>query len=827
MQVQEVRLGQVLEGNKQYQVPLYQRPYSWAKQQHERLWTDIVELAAARKSNPKATHFTGSLVLAIGDVGPGSSNFLVVDGQQRLTTLTVLLSALRDHLRSAAPDTSTVYEQLHELYLINKFKPGDARLKLLPTQADRDAYRSMIDMQLDKAAESSLLNTYRFFRSKIRTSDNSDDNSEVEGIQAAVLDGLVFVSITAGAEDNVYRIFESLNNTGLRLTQGDLLRNYIFMRLGTDGENLYDSTWLPMQERLSARDLEALFWIDMTWTNSEAKQGDIYALQQQRMEKLTPLQIASEVARYNQLSLLLATMRDPENPEKERDPSIRRALARIREYGMSSTDPLVLRLLELRRAGKVTPSALIDSLAVLESFLVRRLLVNAPHNALSRIMLRASDELDEKDLARSLRRYLSIGRKRFANDAQILTALTQEAFYFSGKPQQRRAVLAWIEHELAGHEPADLQRSTIEHVMPQTLSSSWRQTLETDLGDFESIEELHETLVHTLANLTLSGYNPQLSNKPFSEKRAMFAESNIALNKRIAENELWTRSTILKRGSDLAELVANTWIPPIDSNESEEPGLTLGPVTDTILAIPTGRWVSYGDAATVLGSTSSALEKFLSANKVPHAWRVLRASGAIGAHKFLDPAGSGSAPSSLLRAETIRLDHLGHADQNQRLRAQELASLLEIELVSDIDAGAPNAAPAEFYAQFRDRQPAAVLDGVTKVIDEWQQHGGSVLFGTGQHATAHLVLPSLSGEELVAPFVISTHGRLEVNIDHLPESAHVKDQDTRSTLLTSLSDLAGVDAPLSKEKISILPTDLLVLDGARSLILLILAGAAS
>jgi len=820
VQVQEVRLGQVLEGNKQYQVPLYQRPYSWTKQQHERLWGDIVELAEARKLHPKATHFTGSLVLAVGDVGPGSSNFLVVDGQQRLTTLTVLLCALRDHLREVEPDSPEVHDQLHELYLINKFKPGDSRLKLLPTQADRDAYRSMIDGQLDKAAESSLLSTYRFFRSKIRASDDPDDAQDMAQIQSAVLDGLVFVSITAGSEDNVYRIFESLNNTGLRLTQGDLLRNYIFMRLGTEGENLYDSTWLPMQDRLSARDLEALFWIDLTWINSEAKQGDIYALQQQRLEGLTALQIAAEVARYNQLSQLLATMRDPENSEKERDPSVRRALARLKEYGMPSTDPLVLRLLELRRSGAVTTGAVIDALAILESFLVRRLLVNAPHNALSRMMLRASDELDEKDLARSLRRYLSIGRKRYATDSQIVTALTQEAFYFAGKPQQRRTVLAWLEHELAGQEPANLQKSTIEHVMPQSLSEAWRTTLADDLGPFESVEELHETLVHSLANLTLSGYNPQLSNRPFAEKRPMLAESNIALNKRIAESESWNRSAIMKRGADLADLVAKTWVPPLDSDDDDLPGLAWGPVTDVVAAIPAGKWVSYGDAATVIGSTASALESFLSGNKVPYAWRVLRASGAVGSHKFSDPDDSGRTAAELLQADGLSLDQHGHAGQDHRLRAPDVASLLEVDLVSDLDADTPSEAPnADFFNQLRDRQPAGVADGVISVVDDWQRLGGSVLLGTNQDATAHLILPTAAGEELVAPFVISTAGRFEVAVEQLAEREEFASAEKRAGLLGRLASSDATSIGSAEDGSLVVSTDVLAIEDVRAAIL--------
>ena len=217
MHVQEIRLQQVLEGTKQYRVPLYQRTYSWTPKQLARLWTDVVDLSEARVSDSHATHFTGSLVLSTGGIGPGGAEFLVVDGQQRLTTLSVLICALRDHISKTEPGSPEKVARLHETYLSDRFKHGDDRLKLLPTQADRDAFRAVVDKSIGDDVHSGVIDAYRFFRARLVEVDDTDDPHDIDRIASAVLDGLAFVAITASHDDNVYRIFESLNNTGMKL----------------------------------------------------------------------------------------------------------------------------------------------------------------------------------------------------------------------------------------------------------------------------------------------------------------------------------------------------------------------------------------------------------------------------------------------------------------------------------------------------------------------------------------------------------------------------------------------------------------------------------
>ena len=210
----ETNLRKLLEGTKQYQVPLYQRTYSWKADQLRRLWDDLVKLAEDRRDRGQgATHFIGSMVLAPSpSVGPaGVQEFLVVDGQQRLTTLTLLLAAIRDH-RSETENPSH-YERVNEKYLLNKWEE-DQPLKLSPTQADRSSYNACIRRTHQAGSADPVGTAYRFFRARLGDLDDPDDDLDIQRLEEAVISGLSLVAVTAQAGDNVHRIFESLNNTG-------------------------------------------------------------------------------------------------------------------------------------------------------------------------------------------------------------------------------------------------------------------------------------------------------------------------------------------------------------------------------------------------------------------------------------------------------------------------------------------------------------------------------------------------------------------------------------------------------------------------------------
>ncbi|ACU84405.1 uncharacterized conserved protein [Brachybacterium faecium DSM 4810] len=339
-------LKELLEGTKQYQVPLYQRTYSWEKDQHERLWSDLVLLAEDRQVNREATHFLGSVVLAPSPSnGPtGVHRYLVVDGQQRLTTLSILLAAVRDH--RAATEGAQHRDRINEQYLENKWESEDARLKLSPTQADRDSYRACIRQTTAAGSADGIGEAYRYFMGRLSAASSEDMPVDVQALEEAVLLGLALVSVTAQKGDNVHRIFESLNNTGLQLTQGDLLRNYLFMRLEGNAEEAYTDLWLPLQKLLAPKQLELLFWLDLVQENPKARQSNVYSDQVKRLERLQDERaLVDEITRFLHLGRLLAVIL---NPEREHDQDVRTRLTRLKAWGTTTVYPLLLHLMDRR-----------------------------------------------------------------------------------------------------------------------------------------------------------------------------------------------------------------------------------------------------------------------------------------------------------------------------------------------------------------------------------------------------------------------------------------------------------------------------------------------
>lgn len=413
----ETTLGELLGGPKQYQVPLYQRTYSWGKPQLEQLWEDILQLAEDRAESPNATHFIGSLVLAPspGNGPVGVQRFLVVDGQQRLTTLSLLLCALRDDHARREPSQR---DRFDDLYLVNRYHP-DSHLKVLPTQADQPSYLACVDASPQAGGTDQIGEAYRLFAARL---DALNDPEVASKIEDAVVAGLAIVVVNAGRDDNVYRIFESLNNTGLKLTQADLLRNYLFMRLPTRGEIAYRSLWLPLQQSFSSDELEQLFWLDLVQSDPRVNRTDVYARQQQRLERLrTEAEIETEVTRFSRLGVLFQLILDP---SLEADPEVRRRLARLASWGSSTANPVLLRLLFLRSEGKATSEEIARAMLYLESFFVRRIVIGRATANLNRILAALASEMDpDKPADEAIHEQLSTGRKFYATDDEIKTAV--------------------------------------------------------------------------------------------------------------------------------------------------------------------------------------------------------------------------------------------------------------------------------------------------------------------------------------------------------------------------------------------------------------------
>ena len=801
MKAQETTLKELLEGTKQYQVPLYQRTYSWVKEQHERLWSDLVLLAEDRRVNREATHFLGSVVLAPSPSnGPtGVHRYLVVDGQQRLTTLSILLAALRDH--RAATEGPQHRDRINEQYLENKWESEDARLKLSPTQADRESYRACIRQTAGAGSADGIGEAYRYFTGRLSASANEDTPVDVQALEEAVLLGLALVSVTAQKDDNVHRIFESLNNTGLQLTQGDLLRNYLFMRLDSKAEEAYTDLWLPLQRTLAPKQLELLFWLDLVQDDPKARQSTIYSDQVQRLEKLRDEhELVEEIARFQRLGDLLAVIL---NPDREHDADVRTRLTRLKAWGTSTVYPLLLHLMDRRDRGTATSDQIAAAMLSVESFLVRRLLIGRATANINRTLLATTSEVkDEEDVAAAVHRYLSTGRKYFASDKEVAASLTTVPFYLNGRSNQRKLVLQWIEESYASKEPVDPSQLTIEHIMPRTATDAWREELAPELGEEESFEEVHQGLQHTLGNLTLTGYNSTLSNSPFATKRTHLATSGLRMNQEIAAVETWGREAIRARARSLAARIAAIWPEPEPSAQAEEVPPSWQKLARAIAEIPPGAWTTYGDLAALIGNHPVPVGARIAKHPMTNGHRVLQAEGTISpGFRWYEPDRT-EDPQSVLEEEGVRFDAAGRADRSQRLSADDLADLLGVTSedtpgIVSVPAGQDETLRASFLEQLGGNAAPAEVDAVLHVIRAWENLGGEVSYGTAA-TTSCFLLSRAPAKGSIWPVAIYPDGSIEVVFQHLATRPPFDDLQLRDELRSRLNRIAGVDIPTSK-----------------------------
>ena len=809
----ETTLQDILGGPKQYQVPLYQRTYSWGKEQLEKLWEDVIQLAEDRETQPDLTHFMGSLVLAPSPTnGPaGVSDWLVIDGQQRLTTLSLLLCALRDHLAQEAPGER---DRLNELYLVNKWHKN-RHTKLQPTQADRVAYLACVDGTAQAGGADRVGAAYRSFKAKLAA---IDDQGQIERLEEALMSGLAIVAVTAGIGDNVYRIFESLNNTGLKLTQADLLRNYLFMRLGERGETVYQSLWLPMQEALSPEHLETLFWLDLVQRDPRVKQTEIHAEQQKRLDRLADAQIEAEIARFNKLSVLFRLILDP---GREADPAVRKRLSRLQAWGSTTAYPVLLYLLELRDQGKADSAQIARAMLYLESFFIRRLVTGRATSNLNRILSTLVTEIDKsKPVDEEIRAILSRGRTYYATDDEVANAVDVIPFYLNGRASQRKLVLQWLEESFGSKEPVSPDKLTIEHVLPQTPTPEWRSDLRPDLGPGETFEQVHQALVHTIGNLTLTGYNPKLSNSAFAEKRELLATSGLSMNQEIAAQPRWGRPEIQSRAADLAGRIAATWPGPVDVTEPPDPAWEVA--TKALAEIPAGAWTTYGAVAALIGTHPIAVGSHLASYSMPNAHRVLQAEGRISPNFRWADGSPDPSPRALLESEGVAFDGYNRADPQQQLDVEDLAHLGGVT-IDDLPDSLPDLPfEDEYMTKFTEQlsayQTTATVNSVVLVLDAWAAMGGKLWLGRGGETSCFLMAREGQRPDNMWPIVLYPSGKCEVVFQHLATRPPFDDIQLRRELRDRLNKIPGADLPESKLELRPgFPLELLASEACRTI----------
>ncbi len=540
----------LFEGEKQLCIPLFQRPYSWQRKHWAVLWQDILALHDQHPPAPERKHFIGSVVMHPTNTVPaGVSKFAVIDGQQRLTTLFVLLIALRDV--ATAIGHPVLAERLNRMYLLNEYGTAAERLKVQPTQADRPALRYLAQPPAPGAprAVGPLLDAYAYFLDKLTAWINRQP-ARADELVPLVLDRLSLVSITLNSDDDPYLVFESLNAKGMKLTAADLIRNYLFMRIApAQQDELNAQYWEPMQAALGEALTEFIRHFLMR-NGGNVAQSDVYGAFRKTTERRDVVPVLQEMARF---APTYARLLHPTRETKR--PALRHALERLHQTRLTVAYPLLLRLYDqVRHGGSVTEATLVAVLGVLENFALRAFITKRGTGGANKSMqalARLTYELAASDgplLLTAIQEYLAT--QNYPSDDEVRAKLlTEPLYHHAGERNARtRLLLELLERALNHKEVVATATLSIEHVLPQTLTPAWAAAL----GPHAPAD--HAALVHTLGNLTLTGYNSELSNKSFAEKRAEYARSNLSLNVALTEATTWDASAIRARSAQLAAL---------------------------------------------------------------------------------------------------------------------------------------------------------------------------------------------------------------------------------------------------------------------------------
>lgn len=545
---------------KQFVIPIYQRVYSWGKEHCEQLWDDIIKTGG---NDQIKGHFIGSIVFVHDGIYTTNYNeLLIIDGQQRLTTITLLLIALRNYLNDEDEFLEKFSrKKIQNRYLINSDEKGDKKFKLILSEPDRDTLLSLIDKDRRKPSEPSLkiVENFKLFEKWI--SKNTD---KLETIFKG-LEKLMIVWIALKKEkDDPQLIFESMNSKGIELTQTDLIRNYIVMETEVGKqEDFHNQYWRAMEEDFKQN--ETLFnrFVRHYLTIKTGKIPNIKKVYEafkdyQQKEGIEIEDLLKDLQKYCGYFCQIVF-------KKEDDKDLNKALSFLVDLEMDVNYPLLLELYSDYSDGVLSKADFISIIYLTESYLCRRAVCGIPSNGLNKFFASFTKKIDKDQYRESIKaHFLSLEKTtgKFPKDSEFRDSLITKELYGRNKTKKKKKKTKYFLERLENFdtkEPVDTQKCTIEHIMPQTLTKEWKR----DLG--ENFQAIHDKYLHTIGNLTLTGYNNKYSNKSFQEKRGMengFKQSPLKLNQSLKDWESFGEEKIEKRANDLADFALKIWTYP-------------------------------------------------------------------------------------------------------------------------------------------------------------------------------------------------------------------------------------------------------------------------
>ena len=553
-----------LNTRQKFTIPLYQRRYSWGRKQCSQLLEDIIKVG--KSDDPSAQHFIGSIVLSQTD--GFIPTYIIIDGQQRITTLNLLIATLAEYLfENDLTIERYDADTLLNFYLVNDSQ-NDLYYKLELTNDDDETFKKIVDnvltsekIDFDKDDSVNLINSYKFFKNHI------NENNIVDIIKGFTR--LLIVKIIVTEKENPQLIFESLNATGLKLNQSDLIRNYVLMVLPYDKqEELYTKYWYDIEKGFEKKPGDSsnsafdLFIRDyLTVENKEypkLSDDDIY------------IQFKKHSQDFDTESLIKMLFTDSKYYlnavfNLEEDIKLNKAFKSLNNMDYKVTRPFILALYRDYKRGLLNKEEFIQILHLTETYLLRRSICGFATNTLNKIFSKLYSDIikikEEKDLSYidsyKIALLLKKGSSQIPNDEDF-----KDNFVKYNKSRHRMYIFDKLEN-YGFKETIDLSGFTVEHIMPQTLSDEWKEYL-----GLENYEIIHMKYLEVLGNITFTRYNSNMSNASFDLKKSKgYIPSNLRLNRDLCEFDYWNEESIIKRSENLAARAKVIWEYPSVSDK--------------------------------------------------------------------------------------------------------------------------------------------------------------------------------------------------------------------------------------------------------------------
>ena len=571
MKANETKCLPFLKQPKQFQIPIYQRPYSWTRRQCEKLWRDVI---AAGRDVDIDSHFVGSIVYVHEGVYQASDipRLLVIDGQQRLTTLSLLILALAAEAerRAGGDDLDFDPKRLRNYHLVNPQEDGELRYKLLLTYGDRETLCRLVDGNGGETPgvepSARVVQNLSHFRERLSECSPEDLNAVWEG-----LGKLMMIDVSLDRQhDDPQLIFESLNSTGLELSQADLIRNYVLMGLPPKEQRaLFEGHWQPMERAFGqeayAKHFDGFVRHYLTLRTRQIPNiRQVYRAFKTHCERRDSAEVVTDLHRFAGHFARISL-------GGEKDRILRRGFAHLERLEVKTAMPFLLEVYDDFEQNAIGLNELREVVGLVESYVFRRVLCDIPTNTLNKTFAALATRVDKSTAAKYLESLraaflLMRGSTRFPADAELVEKLDVKDIY---NLRTRNYCLAKLENHNR-KERAAAADYTIEHVLPQNrnLSKAWTDMLGPDA------KHVQERRLHTLGNLTLTGYNSELSDRPFMEKRdhaGGFAGSPLWLNKSLAKLDRWDEAAVAERGKMLAGRAVDVWPAPHLAEEVLKP----------------------------------------------------------------------------------------------------------------------------------------------------------------------------------------------------------------------------------------------------------------